>query len=69
MACGARMKGWSVRGPYVEACAARPGADEPTGWAVKLLDGYGLGEIAGLVNVAASSNGDVICDELRRYHI
>ena len=69
MACGARLLVWSVRGPHVEAAAARPVADAAIGWARKLLDGYGLGEVAGLVHVAASSNGNVIRDELRRNRV
>ena len=69
MACGARLLAWSVPGPHVEAAATRPGAGAAIGWARELLDGYGLGEVAGLVHVAASSNGNVIRDELRRNRV
>ena len=34
-----------------------------------LLDGYALGQISRLIDIAAAADGDVICEQLQRNHL
>jgi hypothetical protein len=52
----------------IETPAARGDGDFVRGLAQSLFDGNAFGEVAGLIDVAAAADGDVIGQQLQRNH-